>query len=180
MLLKLRHWQLFILTWGISIASIILCFFNLGFGLTILPLALIFGTIIYFGWLWQITNYFYKHDSIVNIKLFRMLMPLPVLYLLVLECWILYLIGFGNSHFEHLDPRLLATIIAPLHLISLLIITWAVMITAMCLKVYEINQDVSFQQYASEFLLLWFSVIGFWYLQPRINDFVSQKESRLN
>lgn len=169
MLLKLKHWELFLFSWGFSIASVIVLLVHLGWGLTLFPICLILSTIVYFGWIWQLVNRFHSAASGTNLKLFRKVFPIPIAYLILLELWVLYLIGFGGEHVEHIDAETVAVIITPLHLLSLVIIAWGIVFAAKCLKSYETNVRASFNDCAGEFLLIWFSVLGFWYLQPRIN-----------
>jgi len=40
---------------------------------------------------------------------------------------------------------------------------------AKALKSVELQREVTFNDYAGEFFLFWFSPIGVWVLQPRIN-----------
>jgi len=37
------------------------------------------------------------------------------------------------------------------------------------LKAVELQRDVTFNDYAGEFFLIWFFPIGIWFIQPRIN-----------
>ena len=59
-LLKLKHWQLFLLTWGIALAVNILTLSNPVLMLKLFPimmLAFAFGT---FGWVWAIATELHK------------------------------------------------------------------------------------------------------------------------
>jgi hypothetical protein len=43
---------------------------------------------------------------------------------------------------------------------------------AKTLKTIELERKAKFPEYAGEFMLIWFSVIGYWILQPRINKLI--------
>lgn len=40
----------------------------------------------------------------------------------------------------------------------------------------ELQRSVKFGDYASEFFMIWFNIIGYWVLQPRINSLLEKKE----
>lgn len=44
---------------------------------------------------------------------------------------------------------------------------------AKTIKTVELQKKVTFSDFAGEFFLLWFSPIGIWILQPKINKFAS-------
>ena len=44
---------------------------------------------------------------------------------------------------------------------------------AKTIKTVELQKKVTFSDFAGEFFLLWFSPIGIWILQPKINKFVA-------
>ncbi len=75
---------------------------------------------------------------------------------------------------EGVNPAAIAGIIVPLHLFSMFIIFWGIRFAAKTLKSVELGRMAKFGDYAGEFFLIWFSIIGYWVLQPRLNEFVKE------
>jgi hypothetical protein len=72
----------------------------------------------------------------------------------------------GNEQF---NPGIFA-IIFPLHLFSMFCIFYCLYFIAKSLKSVELQRPVTFNDYAGEFVLIWFFPIGVWVIQPRINN----------
>ena len=56
-----------------------------------------------------------------------------------------------------------------LHLSSIVCIIFGLRFAAKTMKSVELGRMARFGDYAGEFFLMWFSIIGFWVLQPRLN-----------
>jgi hypothetical protein len=48
--------------------------------------------------------------------------------------------------------------------------------TAKTFKTAELQKEVSFNDFVGEFFLVWFSPIGVWILQPKINQLADEYE----
>lgn len=68
-------------------------------------------------------------------------------------------------------------LIVLLHLLSMFSLFYCLNFCAKTLKAIELKRSVTFSDYASEFFLIWFFVIGIWILQPKINE-ISQGTSK--
>jgi hypothetical protein len=63
-------------------------------------------------------------------------------------------------------------VIIILHLLSMVCIFLGLRFAAKTMKSVEIGRLARFSDYAGEFFLIWFSPIGVWFLQPRLNKIV--------
>lgn len=193
--LKAKHWQLFLLTFGlpfifqiISMVSMVTSSLSRGesevepaFAFSyIMPFFIIMIFILMFGlmgWMWSMTTGLQKMlpDQVsMNQRLFKIFFFIPVVYLFVF-------IGFFFWSFQsafadpNFNPENIATgfaIIFPIHLFSMFCLFYVLYFTAKTIKTVELQRDVTFGDFAGEFFLLWFYPIGVWLIQPRINKLV--------
>ena len=138
---------------------------------------MIFFVIGTFGWIWAIsTNLNSKlPDGVtLNSKRFRFLFTIPVIYLIGIMTWFTLSITGNVDQQENINLGAIAAIIIPLHLLSMVIIIWGMTFAAKTLKSVELSRMANFSDYAGEFFLIWFSIIGYWILQPRLNKLVEE------
>lgn len=191
--LKAKHWQLFILIFGIPLIShIIMMFlmisdFNPGansdpremFGfMKFIPLIAIIFMIGYFGWLWSIAIGLQKqipvHARMNPIK-FKVLFILMFAYIISFIAGVtLIMNSFNNDTFQDIAMiGRLFWIIIPLHLFSMFCILYSIYFVAKTFKTAELQRPVKFADFAGEFLMIWFYPIGIWIIQPKINKMVN-------
>src|SRR5215831_14080214 len=92
-LLRLKHWQLFLLTWGIPIFIDIFTFSNPGLLIKLFPLMMIVFTIGIFGWVWAISTELHPKLPTgveLNVGRFKILFLIPIVYILGLTIWMGY------------------------------------------------------------------------------------------
>ncbi|PJJ59084.1 hypothetical protein [Hymenobacter chitinivorans] len=171
-LLRLRHWQLFLLTWGIGLLLDVVSVFNLKLLLYSLPVIMLLFCVGLFGWVWAIaTGLFAQLPPGTTLRLgrFKALFLVPLLYIgLVLAV-------MGGLFWFRAGPAdsglgAAAFLIVPLHLFSMGCIFYGLRFAAKVLKSVELQREAHFSDYAAEFFLLWFSFVGVWILQPRLNQ----------
>ncbi|UOQ74516.1 hypothetical protein [Hymenobacter cellulosilyticus] len=175
-LLKLKHWQLFLLTWGLSLVANISSFVNFRLFLSIFPLVMLLFVVGVLGWYWAIATTLFKllpAGVKLNLRRFKVVLALPVVY-------ILFILGYFALSFlmpDRLGGALVLAImwiIIPLHLLSMAGIFYGLRFAAKVLKSVELQREAHFGDYAAEFFLLWFSIIGVWIVQPRLNQLVRE------
>lgn len=162
-LLKLKHWQIFIIFWLIPI-TIILFLPSLKF--VFLPMILICIGI--YGWIWSIVNNLKSlipKSILYSVNKFRILLLIPIVYLFLLT----FSIIFFNDYIDEVQAMI---VIIPLHIISTFITLWCMSFAAKVLKASELGRDVVFSEYMLEFILIWFSIVGYWGIQPRLNKLI--------
>jgi len=176
-LLKLKHWQLFLLTWGMPIIINIFTFSDPGLLINLFPVVMIVFTIGTFGWIWAIsTELHLKRPTGVelNVRRFKILFLIPVIYILGLTFWMGYISYSGSSGQGDSMGGIIGIIII-LHLFSMFCIFWGLRFAAKTMKSVELGRMAKFEDYAGEFFLIWLSPIGVWILQPRLNKLIEDK-----
>ncbi len=176
-LLKLKHWQLFGLTWGLPILLNIFTFSNPALMIQVFPILMVLFAVGTFGWIWAIsTNLNSKlPDGVtLNSRRFQFLFAIPVIYLIAIMAWMGLSFTGGMIEQENMNPGAIAAIIIPLHLLSMVIIFWGVRFAAKTMKSVELGRMAKFGDYSGEFFLIWFSIIGYWILQPRLNKLIEE------
>lgn len=187
--LKMKHWQLFIWTFGIPMCQIIIMvsivssmghepnpnpeqMYNY---MKFIPLILFIFMVTFFTWFWVIAIGLQKKipaQITLDVVVFK------ILYFIVLIYSIFYLIGFlmimsGFFQSDQLQDfsifRSLFWIILPLHLFSVFCVLYATYLVAKTFKTAELQREVKFTDFAVEFLMLWFFPIGIWFIQPKLN-----------
>ena len=178
--LKIKHWQLFIITWAFTCIAILIGFFDIGLALTLIPIVLITGSIGFFGWIYSIGTTIHPllpSDIKMNIRLFKYALIIPIIFMFLLISWISLTYFNQLPDMSDISATRIATIVVPLHLLSLVIISWAIIFVSKIIKAVEIQRSVRFHEITLEFFQIWFSIIGIWSLQPKLNRIVTELET---
>src|SRR5690242_3164866 len=168
--LRLKHWQLFILLFGIPFLFQIVfmtIFFATVFSsqdpaasfpvvasgmLRFIPVLAAFFLVLYISWYYSLGVHLHKQlPSTVSMNLtrFRIFLFIPAIYILSFCIFMFVMI----SNFEMFNPFLFL-IIFPLHLFSIFCIFYCLYFIAKTLKSIELQRTASFSDYIGEFFLL--------------------------
>jgi len=196
--LKAKHWQLFVLTFGIPIFYQIFTSISMATQFTengppdvavminyfqYLPIIAVLYSAMLFGWYWSVAiglQKFLPENTVLKIKKFKIFFFIPLVYILLIIVAVFGLFAI-NLEFNASDPDiavfgLIAMIFIPLHLFSMFCIFYTIYFVAKTIKTVELQREVSFSDFVGEFFLIWFYPIGIWILQPKINRLVEIKE----
>lgn len=196
--LKAKHWQLFVLMFGIPFVvqavgmvhffSIIQELESLEYSGDVSPtiimdsmmnfaglgfsISILMGLLL-FGWLWSVG--IGLQDKIadelkLSTGLFKAALIFPAIYLGL----IMGLAGYVFFNIESLmvgaiSPSIIFTIF-PLHFLTMIAMIYSLYFVAQTIKTVEFQRKVSFGDFIGEFFLVWFFPIGVWILQPKINE----------
>ncbi|MFB6319423.1 hypothetical protein [Saccharicrinis sp. FJH54] len=191
--LKAKHWQIFLLTFGIPFLI------QMGVMISVLsevisnpeapptdivehvrfiPVIMFIFTAIIYGWIWSVsTGLQNKLPEGVTMKMnrFKVFFIIPVVYLFLIMLAISIFMGDLASLDTEPDPVKMFTLVLallPFHFFAIFCILYIQYFTAKTLKTVEYQREVSFGDFIGEFFLIWFYPIGIWFLQPKINAFV--------
>ena len=193
--LKAKHWQLFLLTFGIPmIFQFVMMgtmFAKIGTGnnpdpsfmfsyMKFFPILMILFMGVFFGWFWSVVIGLQKvipAEAQMKLKRFKIFFFIPLVYILFLSIFIGgAMSGFADSS-NAPNPGLIGgmmAIIFPLHLFSMFCIFHSLYFVAKAFKTAELKRKVSFSDFAGEFFLIWFYPIGIWIVQPKINKMIEE------
>jgi len=168
--LRAKHWQLFVLMWGtyflgqvtirssFSITTAPLEY-PLKFGLFIAAVMLPF-VLCFMAWLWSLGSFLFvivgDRDKL-NFRLFRFGIIFPTLYLLIVSPFL-----FSPNLFVR-------TVIFPTHFLMTFFLIYAFYFVSKSLVIAEKGPAITFHDYLPSLFLLFVSIIGVWFIQPRIN-----------
>jgi len=173
LLLRLKHWHLFLITWGVPLTINLFTSSNPLVMVKLFPLMMLMFIIGIFGWIWAIATQLHKKlPAAVNLNLrsFKMIFSVPIGYTLALTLWMIYQFYFHPDEGSNIGSFIF--IIAFIHLVSMICILLGLRFAAQTLRSVELGRLAGFSDYAIEFFLIWFSPIGYWILQPRLNKLV--------
>ncbi len=183
LLLKLKHWQLFLLLMVIPILFQIGMFAAVFISndplmmFRLFPIVMILFMGIFFGWFYALGTNLHKKlpDTVhMNLRLFKIFLFIPVAYM---SLFMVFMINMFSGIIGGEEPNVaIFMLIFPLHLFSMCCIFYCLYFNAKSLKAVELQKPVTFNDYAGEFFLIWFFPIGIWFLQPRINKLFEETQ----
>lgn len=194
--LKAKHWQLFLLTFGIpmifQIIMMVTMFVSIGNGtepdtttifsfFSVFPVLMIIFVGTFFGWFWAIAiGLQSKVPAHIKMKTnkFKVFFFIPITYMLLIS------IGIGTT--MSILPGMTETgeepnlgfifgsmaVILPLHFFSMFCIFYCLYFVSKTFKTVELQRETTFSDFAGEFFLIWFFPIGIWIVQPKINKMI--------
>lgn len=130
---------------------------------------------IFFAWLWALAmglqHRIPAELSMRTIK-FKMAFFFTLAYTIMFCALMIY---FFNDFPAHLDINgaWFFILVIPFHLLAMFCILYCFYFTAKAIKLAELQRPLKLDDYIGEFFLLWFSFIGVWILQPRLNKMIN-------
>ncbi len=192
--LRAKHWLIFILTSGIPVIIQIIIFYKV-FGqimgsihsepdpdevleifnfMKFFPIIIIIGSAGFFLWMWSLGIGLQKkipQTLRLTTGWFKLAMLLPVVYIFLLSIFISSMFGSFNMETAGefpFDPTYLILII-PMHFLTFICMFYAMYFCAKSFRTAELLKEVKVSEFGVEFVLIWFYIIGVWFIQPRIN-----------
>jgi len=193
--LKAKHWQLFLLTFGIPVGFQFIMMgsmiSNIGTStnsdptimfnyMKLFPIIMLVFMGIFFGWFWSVAIGLQSKvpESVkMKVKKFKVFFFIPMVYMLLITLFML--ISMNGLMTNGTEPSgaligILFAIIVPLHLFSMFCIFYSLYFVAKTFKTVELQREVSFSDFVGEFFLIWFFPIGIWFIQPKINKMIEK------
>lgn len=194
-LLRAKHWQIFMLTFGMIMLTYFISIVGFIVSIPILaeqndtvisPFALIapFGIFIllmflamavHLAWNWSVAiglQQYVPEEAKMNMNKFKWAFFFPLFYIILFIGGMFALMT--SISFEE-PPLFLFTgfgLIFPLHMLAMFCQFYCLYFIAKTFKAAELQRKVTFSDYAGEFFLIWFFFIGIWFVQPKINKMV--------
>lgn len=201
-ILKAKHWQVFFLlvgvpiglflTLGVIISSIIKGgtppapedFFKLIEIAKFFPLVMVLFASLIFSWFWSVAVGLQNNmPASVEMKTtkFKIFSCIPLLYVSGFCIFIfITLAKIKPQEFLQDLPQIpmewISMALLVLHILSVFGIFYSMYFAAKTLKTAELQREVTFRDFVSEFFMFWFFPIGVWILQPRINDIAEKSD----
>jgi hypothetical protein len=137
----------------------------------VFPIMMLLFMVGILGWVWAIATEL--HEKLptgvrLNVRQFKVFFSIPIIYMLAIIGFMAYQFNTGSTA-KSSNEGLIIGLIVILHLGSMVCIFLGLRFAAKTMKSVELGRLARFGDYAGEFFLIWFSIIGFWVLQPRLN-----------
>lgn len=192
--LRAKHWQLFMLTFGIPLILQIGLFISIIvtsvtsdgdpdtsfflFYVLLFPVLMILFTAVFFGWFWSIVtglHHFIPHELQLNQTRFKVFFFIPLVYIILITIFMTGMFSGltdGSIDANNEPEHLIFAVFFPIHIFSMFCIFHSLYFVAKTVKTAELQRSVTFSDFAGEFFLIWFYPIGIWIVQPKINTIV--------
>lgn len=186
--LKAKHWQIFMITFGLPIILEIIAmpFMIIGNNpmviMKIMPIMMIFFIGGFFGWFWAIAIGLQNKVPTgvkMKVKKFKVFFFIPLIYIILIFGFMGFAFGGILENGQQPSGGMiggLVGIIVPLHLFSMFCIFYCLYFVSKTFKTVELQREVTFSDFAGEFFMIWFFPIGVWIVQPKINKMIENKE----
>lgn len=193
--LKAKHWQLFLLTFGIPMIfqfiMIGTMFENVGSDsntdqtfmliyMKFFPIMMIIFMGVFFGWFWSVAIGLQSkvpEDIKMKVKKFKTFFFIPMAYILFITLFMgIQMNGLMTNETEPSGGLIggLVAVIIPLHLFSMFCIFYSLYFVTKTFKTVELQREVKFSDFVGEFFMIWFYPIGIWIVQPKINKMIEE------
>jgi hypothetical protein len=184
MFLNAKHWQIFLITFGLPLILEILSIPYMILGnnsliiMKVMPFLMVVSMVGFFGWLWAIgvnLQQALPDELKLNTGKFKVFLFLPVLYILIFFVFMhSVMVGAMESGRGIGSPPF--ALIFPMHLFAMFCIIYCLYFAARVFKSAELQRKVTFSEFAGEFFLIWFFPVGVWIIQPKINQMMEKKD----
>lgn len=188
-ILKAKHWQvfivLFVLPMVIQMAFMAVMVINIISAadrnpeeiykvIRFVPIVMLVYIVPFYVWLWSVAIGLQKYqpkELVIRTRLFKLLLLFSAVYYLFYASLIAHLMAMQGSF----NPLLFVAII-PFNLVAAFCMLYSFFLAAKIFKTAELQRPVTFGDFVGEFFLIWFYPIGIWFIQPKINKIVEERE----
>ena len=188
--LKAKHWQLFLLTFGIPMIFQIIMMGTMISGISsgnepdvevmfnyfkIFPIIMILFMGVFFGWFWSVAiglDEKIPEPLKLNTGRFKLFFFFPIVYILGISVFMFFMFSNLAGVATITGVGSVVPIIFLLHLFSMFCMFYCLYFVAKTIKTAETQKKVTFGDFAGEFFLIWFFPIGVWIVQPKINKMI--------
>lgn len=200
-LLRLKHWELFLITFAIPLVIYLTGFFISVFRIVnksmapgghnyqpqiadfvpviIAAIIMFAGAVTHYVWMYnaatKLQQYMNPDMRKLKLKRFKIFFFSPFVYILLLGTLVPIIISYQVNQ-ESPSPAvfiLLFSIIIPGHLYSAFCLIYVLYFSAKTVKSAELQREAHFNDYIAEFFMFWFFPVGVWFLQPKINKVIN-------
>lgn len=188
--LKAKHWQLFILFFGLPfVLNIFLMAYMVrgfannaeftpgwAFAFVVPVIVIAMASVMLWTWSMAIGLQPRLPEGItMKVKKFKFFFFFPIVYILIFLSFFFFMFGSAMTGTEPDGFMIYGFfIIFPVHLFAMFCMFYTIYFAAKTIKTIEIMMPAKFGDFAGEFFMLWFYPIGVWIIQPRVNKIVNQ------
>ena len=183
--LKAKHWQLFLIIFGLPIicriAVFVIYIFSFEDEVFILKTFLVLSSIVnfvsillFFAWLWSVGVILQKQIAPalkLNLRYFKIALLIPFMISMCAAIWFQITFGANSFNPDFMGFAFFALLVYVIVLFTVLLIPMAygIFFVAKTIKTLELKKEVKRSDFISEIIFIVFFPIGVWFIQPLIN-----------
>lgn len=166
--IQAKHWQLFI----VFILAMLAPMLSILKNPILYAVSIAIYMAVYFGWLCSVACECNRRTRL-DMQKSPVFMFAGLAYALVYTTilGILLAPAVGNGE----PPNM--WLIFPFHLFAMIGIFYSLAFTANRLVTFQRNENVGFVEYRGQFFMFWFFPLGVWFVQPKVNNLLSEKSA---
>jgi len=190
LLLKAKHWQVFLILVGLPLLMLFIMMGTMFSSMATEPSAQgvmspfflpLFGigtsvsSLGLYAWYWSVgvgLQRFVPDGVNLKVNRFKFFLLFTPIYILL----VMTLLPVMGSVEQIISPWIFL-IILPLHLLAMFSGIYMLYFSAKTIRSAELKRRASISDYIGEFFLIWFYPIGIWFIQPRINRIAEHRLS---
>ena len=170
-LLRLKHWQVFLLTWGVPIIFDIYTINDPSLLFELFPIMMTIFSLTLFAWIWAISTELNKHlakNNQLNLKQFKVMFLIPFIYVAAIDIYLLFpdIVALP-------DNWTLLLVLTPIHILSIVGILYGCQFAGRTIKSIELGRPATNKESKKEYGQVAISFIGMWTLQPKLNKIMA-------
>lgn len=172
-LLRLKHWQLFLIAWGpLTVVPLILFKFPelVPGSFTIVLGLFLIGLANSFAWVWAIVNEMKKFVPAISTTLFKIAFWIPFTFIWTVIAFALYNLRIRKVQSINVEIELLVS--AALGILSVACIIYGLIFAGRIIKAAELQKKPSIKEHLIDSCLMVLPPIGLWFIQPKLNKIV--------
>jgi hypothetical protein len=177
-LLKLKHWQIFLLSWGPLTTVLVILFKVPDLILAYFPFVLaafLIGLANSFAWVWIVVVELNKVLTTINTRLFKIAFWIPFVYIWAFIAFMLFNL-FVRKVKSLNQQQVEVVILIAWAVLSVCCIIYGLVFIGRIIKAVELNRKPSIKEHVLESLLMLFPPLGLWVLQPKLNKIIDAKQ----
>lgn len=176
LLLRISHWQIFLLSWG-PLTAVLIVLFNfpdliLAYFPFVLALFLI-GLANSFAWVWVIVNELQKAVKPMNTKLFKIAFWIPLISVCSFIGFVLF--NLFVQKVKSVNQQVEVAVLLVLAVLSVGCIIYGLVFIGRLIRTAELGRKPSIKDHILESVLMLFPPIGLWIIQPRLNKLIANQ-----
>jgi hypothetical protein len=168
--LRLKHWQLFLISWA-PLSQFFILLFTGSDLLNYFPVVLFLflaGLTTSFIWVWQIVSKLKALFPVMNFGLFRVAFCIPCAYSYMLIFFLLY-----NLYVQKTNMGITEALFLSLPVISIACIFYGLAFIGRLIRAVELKKMPSLKEYILTSVIMLLPPLGLWFVQPRLNRIVN-------
>src|SRR5690606_9181673 len=175
--LRIKHWQLFLLSWGpLSLVFILLYTQPMVFANYFQLWLIIFSISVMnsFVWVWAVGRELQKRTLETHSKLFKIAFWIPFIYIWAFISFMLF--NFFVRKVKSINFEIEMMVFIAIGVLSIICIIYGLVLIGRLLRTVELEKRPAWKDHILESVLMLFPPVGLWIVQPKLNKIIAGRK----